>query len=880
MNEQYSAMRSNVSMLGKLLGDTIKDAMGENILEKIETIRKLSKSSRAGNEKHRQQLLSTLQNLSNDELLPVARAFSQFLNLANTAEQFHSISPHGEAANNPEGLGKVFTRLKNHPELNEKVIRAVVKSLSIELVLTAHPTEITRRTLIHMLVEVNNCLKQLDHNDLAEYEHKQIMRRLRQLIAQYWHTDEICKHRPTPVDEARWGFAVVENSLWDGVPRYLRELNEQLENVFGYKLPVENVPVTFTSWMGGDRDGNPNVTADITRRVLLLSRWKAVDLFMRDIQVLVSELSMGECTPELRALAGGGEEEQEPYRRLMKRLRAQLLSTQDWLAAQLRGEHRAAPADLLETNDQLWEPLFACYQSLRACGMMIIASGQLLDTLRRIKCFGIQLVRIDVRQESTRHTEALSEITRYLGLGNYASWSETDKQAFLIRELNSRRPLLPRHWQLSEETTEVLDTCRVIADAPQGSVAAYVISMARTPSDVLAVHLLLKEAGCDYTLPVAPLFETLDDLNNADRVMTELLNIDWYRGIIQGKQMVMIGYSDSAKDAGVMASSWAQYRAQDALIKTCDKAGINLTLFHGRGGSIGRGGAPAHAALLSQPPGSLKGGLRVTEQGEMIRFKYGLPEVAISSLALYTGAILEANLLPPPEPRQEWRALMEELSTVSCDMYRGYVRENPDFVPYFRSATPELELGKLPLGSRPAKRRPSGGVESLRTIPWIFAWTQNRLMLPAWLGAGAALQKAVESGKQDQLETMCRDWPFFSTRIGMLEMVFAKSDLWLTEYYDQRLVEESLWPLGKQLRQQLADDINVVLTISNDDHLMADLPWIAESIALRNVYTDPLNVLQAELLHRSRQQEQPDTRVEQALMVTIAGVAAGMRNTG
>ncbi|WP_406704974.1 phosphoenolpyruvate carboxylase [Sodalis sp.] len=880
MNEQYSAMRSNVSMLGKLLGDTIKDAMGENILEKVETIRKLSKSSRAGNEKHRQQLLSTLQNLSNDELLPVARAFSQFLNLANTAEQFHSISPHGEAANNPEGLGKVFTRLKNHPELNEKAIRAAVESLSIELVLTAHPTEISRRTLIHMLVEVNNCLKQLDHNDLAEYEHKQIMRRLRQLIAQYWHTDEIRKHRPTPVDEARWGFAVVENSLWDGVPRYLRELNEQLEKVFGYKLPVENVPVTFTSWMGGDRDGNPNVTADITRRVLLLSRWKAVDLFMRDIQVLVSELSMGECTPELRALAGGGEEEQEPYRRLMKRLRAQLLSTQDWLAAQLRGEHRAAPPDLLETNDQLWEPLFACYQSLRACGMTIIASGQLLDTLRRIKCFGIQLVRIDVRQESTRHTEALSEITRYLGLGDYASWSETDKQAFLIRELNSRRPLLPRRWQLSEETTEVLDTCRMIADAPQGSVAAYVISMARTPSDVLAVHLLLKEAGCDYTLPVAPLFETLDDLNNADRVMTELLNIDWYRGIIQGKQMVMIGYSDSAKDAGVMAASWAQYRAQDALIKTCDKAGINLTLFHGRGGSIGRGGAPAHAALLSQPPGSLKGGLRVTEQGEMIRFKFGLPEVAISSLALYTGAILEANLLPPPEPRQEWRTLMEELSAVSCDMYRGYVRENPDFVPYFRSATPKLELGKLPLGSRPAKRRPSGGVESLRAIPWIFAWTQNRLILPAWLGAGAALQKAVESGKQDQLETMCRNWPFFSTRIGMLEMVFAKSDLWLAEYYDQRLVEESLWPLGKQLRQQLADDINVVLTISDDDHLMADLPWIAESIALRNVYTDPLNVLQAELLHRSRQQEQPDARVEQALMVTIAGVAAGMRNTG
>ena len=879
MNEQYSAMRSNVSMLGKLLGDTIKDAMGENILDKVETIRKLSKSSRAGNETHRQELLSTLQNLSNDELLPVARAFSQFLNLTNTAEQFHAISPHGEALNNPEGLGKVFARLKNNKDLDDKDIRAAVESLSIELVLTAHPTEIARRTLIHMLVEVNSCLKQLDHNDLADYERKQIMRRLRQLIAQYWHTDEIRRNRPSPVDEAKWGFANVENSLWEGVPQYLRELNEQLEDVFGFSLPVDNVPIRFTSWMGGDRDGNPNVTADITRRVLLLSRWKAADLFLRDIQVLVSELSMTECTPEMRALAGG-DDVQEPYRVVMKRLRAQLIATQNWLTAQVKGEHQLPPDDLLENNEQLWLPLYTCYQSLKACGMNIIASGQLLDTLRRIKCFGIQLVRIDVRQESTRHTEALSEVTRYLGLGDYESWSESDKQAFLIRELNSKRPLLPRHYQLSDETREVLETCRVIADAPQGSIAAYVISMARTPSDVLAVHLLLKEAGCQFTLPVAPLFETLDDLNNADDVMSQLLGIDWYRGIIQGKQMVMIGYSNSAKDAGVMAASWAQYRAQDALIKTCEKAGIALTLFHGRGGSIGRGGAPAHAALLSQPPGSLRGGLRVTEQGEMIRFKFGLPEVAISSLALYTGAILEANLLPPPEPKQEWRKLMDDLSTTSCNMYRGYVRENADFVPYFRSATPEQELGKLPLGSRPAKRRPTGGVESLRAIPWIFAWTQNRLMLPAWLGAGAALQKAIDEGKQDQLECMCRDWPFFSTRIGMLEMVFAKADLWLAEYYDQRLVEEKLWPLGAQLREQLEKDIRVVLTIANDDHLMADLPWIAESIALRNVYTDPLNVLQAELLHRSRQQEQPDPRVEQALMVTIAGVAAGMRNTG
>lgn len=878
MNEQYSAMRSNVSMLGKLLGDTIKEALGENILDRVETIRKLSKSSRAGNDASRQELLTTLQNLSNDELLPVARAFSQFLSLTNTAEQYHSISPHGEAASNPEVMAQLFTRLKNN-NLSDEQIKKAVDDLSIELVLTAHPTEITRRTLIHKLVEVNNCLSQLDHSDLADYERNQIMRRLRQLVAQSWHTDEIRKNRPSPIDEAKWGYAVVENSLWEGVPAFLREFNEQLENSLGYQLPVEAVPVRFTAWMGGDRDGNPNVTADITRHALLLSRWKATDLFLRDIAVLVSELSMTECTPELRALAGG-DDVQEPYRELMKKLRTQLTETQVYLAAKIKGERATRPDNLLVKNEQLWEPLYACYQSLKACGMGIIANGQLLDTLRRVHCFGVPLVRMDVRQESTRHSEALAELTRYLGLGDYESWSEADKQAFLVRELNSKRPLVPRQWEPSAETKEVFDTCRVIAEAPQGSIAAYVISMARTPSDVLAVHLLLKEAGCPYALPVAPLFETLDDLNNAEDVMTQLLSIDWYRGFIQGKQMVMIGYSDSAKDAGVMAASWAQYRAQEALVNVCEKAGVALTLFHGRGGSIGRGGAPAHAALLSQPPGSLKGGLRVTEQGEMIRFKLGLPQVTISSLSLYTNAILEANLLPPPAPKQEWRDLMDELSDVSCDMYRSYVRENKDFVPYFRSATPELELGKLPLGSRPAKRKPNGGVESLRAIPWIFAWTQNRLMLPAWLGAGAALQAAVDEGKQSTLETMCRDWPFFSTRIGMLEMVFAKSDLWLAEYYDQRLVDEKLWPLGKQLRDQLSKDIKVVLTIANDDHLMEDLPWIAESIALRNVYTDPLNVLQAELLHRSRSLPEPDANVEQALMVTIAGVAAGMRNTG
>jgi phosphoenolpyruvate carboxylase len=316
------------------------------------------------------------------------------------------------------------------------------------------------------------------------------------------------------------------------------------------------------------------------------------------------------------------------------------------------------------------------------------------------------------------------------------------------------------------------------------------------------------------------------------------------------------------------------------LIDVCHQQGIMLTLFHGRGGTIGRGGAPAQAALFSQPPGSLQGGLRVTEQGEMIRFKLGLPKVAISTFVHYFDAILEANLLPPPVPKDEWRVVMDKLSAISCEEYQGIVRGNPDFIPYFYQATPEAELAKLPLGSRPAKRRPNGGVESLRAIPWIFGWSQNRLMLPAWLGAGKSLREFISQEGIAVLETMYSDWPFFKTRISMLEMVFAKADTRISEYYDQRLVEEHLLPLGEYLRSQLREDIKTVLEIAHDKSLMETLPEVAKSVAVRNVYTDPLNLLQVELLYRSRALESPSSVLEQAMMVTISGIAAGTRNTG
>lgn len=873
-----SLMHNNIKLLGDLLGKTISEAKGQDMVDLIETIRRLSKASHSGDIDAHKSLVKTLQNLKDEEFLPVARSFNQFLNLTNTAEQYNSVSPHAQGAENPVNFPEIYDKLKAANLSDNEIIEAI-ENISIDLVLTAHPTEINRRSLINNLNQVDHCLSLLDHDDLANYQKVQILKRLKQLVAQYWYTDEIRQKRPTPNEEAKWGYEVVENSLWAAVPAYLRELDEQIKNTIGYSFPVDARPIHFSSWMGGDRDGNPNVTAKITKDVLLDSRKRAVKLFLSDIEVLVKELSMATCTAEFRDYINDYEVG-EPYRELAKRLRSRLKATNTYLDALIEGKHPDLSDDIILHDNQLWEPLYECYKSLVACKMEIIANDKLLDTLRRIRCFGLTLTQLDIRQESTIHTETLGEITRYLGLGDYETWSEEDKQAFLLKELNSRRPLIPNNWEPSPQTKEVLDTCKVIAETPAGIIPTYVISMTRTPSDILAVYLLLKEVECPYTLPVTPLFETLNDLNNANDIMQQLFNINWYKGIIENKQMIMIGYSDSAKDAGSLAAGWAQYRAQEALIKTCQDAGIALTLFHGRGGTVGRGGGPAKVALFSQPPGSLKDGLRVTEQGEMIRFKLGLPDLAIKTLSLYTDAILEANLLPPPAPKQEWRDLMDDLSAISRDSYQGLVHHNPDFIPYFYQATPEAELARLPLGSRPAKRRPNGGVESLRAIPWIFGWTQNRLMLPAWLGAGEALQQAIDNGKIETLKTMYKDWPFFGTRISMLEMVFAKADSRMSQYYDERLVEEKLLNIGKKLRVQLGSDIKTILRISQDEYLMEGLPEVAENISMRNIYTNPLNLLQVELLHRTRKDETHSSELELALMITISGIAAGMRNTG
>lgn len=868
-------LREDVHVLGELLGETIRQQHGDAFLQKIEDIRHSAKADRRG---PGEQLSSTLADLAEEDLLPVARAFNQFLNLANMAEQYQLIRRRD--ADQPEPfeaqvLPELLGRLKQAGHSNDALARQLAK-LDIQLVLTAHPTEVARRTLIQKYDAIAGQLAAQDHRDLTSAERQQVRERLRRLIAEAWHTEEIRRTRPTPVDEAKWGFAVIEHSLWHAIPSHLRKVDKALLEATGLRLPLEAAPIRFASWMGGDRDGNPNVTAAVTREVLLLARWMAADLFLRDIDALAAELSMQQANDALRKQVG---DSAEPYRAVLKQLRDRLRATRAWAHSALTS-NQPAGADVLVDNRELIAPLELCYQSLHECGMGVIAEGPLLDCLRRAVTFGLFLGRLDVRQDAARHRDALTEITDYLGLGRYADWDEEQRIAFLQAELKNRRPLLPAHFKPQADTAEVLATCREVAAAPAASLGSYVISMAGAASDVLAVQLLLKEAGLTRPMRVVPLFETLADLDNAGPVMQRLLGLPGYRAGLRGPQEVMIGYSDSAKDAGTTAAAWAQYRAQENLVRICAEHQVELLLFHGRGGTVGRGGGPAHAAILSQPPGSVAGRFRTTEQGEMIRFKFGLPGIAEQNLNLYLAAVLEATLLPPPPPQPAWREVMDQLAADGVQAYRSVVRENTDFVEYFRQSTPEQELGRLPLGSRPAKRR-AGGIESLRAIPWIFGWTQTRLMLPAWLGWETALTNALARGQGELLAQMREQWPFFRTRIDMLEMVLAKADAQIAEAYDERLVQPHLRPLGAHLRDLLSQSCQVVLGLTGQPVLLAHSPETLEFISLRNTYLDPLHRLQAELLARSRSREAAlDSPLEQALLVTVAGIAAGLRNTG
>jgi phosphoenolpyruvate carboxylase len=887
--DPHKPLRQDVRLLGELLGDTLRERGGEHFFHTVEQVRHLAKATHTG-ERPLTDLAQLLGSLPVESAIPLARAFTHFLNLANVAEQHHRIRRRRAYQRDPESAPQrgsceeTFARLIASGTTRDELYDAVC-SLHIELVLTSHPTEVSRRTMIHKYNRIARLLAANDRPDLTFPERDDVSAALRREIEASWDTDEVRHERPTPLDEVRSGLIVFEQSLWHAVPQFLREADRALLAAAGRTLPLGATPVTFGSWIGGDRDGNPNVTPGVTIKACLLSRWMAADLYLKEVESLRDELSMSSASAAVRARTGNA---REPYRELLRGVRARLRATRTWIEDALRSERATpAPQDVYLEAEALAEPLRLCYDSLIEHGNGRIAAGRLADLLRRVAVFGVVLARLDVRQDAKRHAEAIDAITRALGIGSYANWSEERRLEFLVAELDSTRPLAPRAFEADPAVRDVLGTFEAIADIHPESLGAYVITMTQQASDVLLVHLLQRDGGVAHPLRVVPLFETAADLERAPAVLDRLLGIEAYRARINGRQEVMVGYSDSTKDVGRLAAAWELYRAQEAIVETCRRHGVAVTLFHGRGGTVGRGGGPTYVAIKAQPPGSVDSTLRVTEQGEMIQALFGLPEIATRTMAVYTSATLDSWLVPGEQPRAQWRSCLQQLADDAAAVYRAYVRERPEFIDYFLAATPLSELDEVNIGSRPARRTPAAGAQSsaghgiaaLRAIPWQFAWTQTRLILGAWLGVEDALEHAFARGQQRLLREMYRDWSHFRSLMDLFEMVLAKTDGRIAAEYERRLVPGHLQPIGAELRERLPRAIAAVLRVTGHRVLLEENPVLRRSIEVRNPYVDPINLVQIELIHRLRSGAD-DERLHHAFKVTVNGIAAGMRNTG
>ncbi|NUO47929.1 MAG: phosphoenolpyruvate carboxylase [Polyangiaceae bacterium] len=860
-------LRDDVRYVGDRLGDTLRASAGPWLYELVEEVRRLAKGARAGNAEAASALRDLLGKLDTDRAHPLARAFAHFLALANVAESRHRARSHGSSV---ALLTESLNRIRAAGATSDAIFEAACRQ-PIELVLTAHPTQASRRTALSKYERIARALARREHGDASVDEE------IRREIASIWHTDDLRRLRPTPVDEARTELALFERVLWDAVPAFLRDWDTALHAVTGRRMPWDLAPIRFGSWMGGDRDGNPNVTPEITRRVCLMMRWQAADLYGRELAKLHDELSIGTATDEVRELAGRAH---EPYRKLIRDLENRVADTRKACEDALTDDGRRLDPAALLTTDELVTTLGAMMRSLSSVGLEIVARGRLTDLLRRASAFGVTLAPLDIRQHADVHTAALDAVTRALDLGSYGSWKEEERTRFLLAELESKRPLFPRELPNDPALTDVITTLRLCAGQPRGSLGAYVISGTRAVSDVLAVYLFQREAGLSPPLRVVPLFETLADLQAAPAITGRLLDQEAFRRRVGDSVEVMIGYSDSGKDAGRVASAFALFEAQEQLVEVARRHEVALTLFHGRGGTIGRGGGPIALSIRSQPAGSVANGLRVTVQGESIDAAFGLPEIARQTFELYVTSTLESSLCPPPAPRPEHRAMMREMAARSAKSYRA-VLEDPRFYPYFQASTPERELGLLNIGSRPAKRSPKGGLGSLRAIPWHFAWTQNRLLLPSWLGAHEALEPR-EPKDEKLLREMLEEWPFFAALVDLLEMVLGKGDLPTASHYDDVLVPADLKPMGRMLMSMFRRTETALSTLRGHRVLLEENPVLRFSIDVRNPYLYPLSLLQVELLRRLRADGAAphDERVADALLVTVHGIAAGMRNTG
>ena len=881
-------LREDIRFLGTFLGKVIKDQEGEAFFKIVERLRLLSKNTLLDKQKSKVflKISKEIKKLSPELTFKITRAFLHILNLMNLAESLDASRKLNEH-NNPYFKNKnqnlfiedIIEGLFKNKNISNSKIYEQAKNLDIGIVLTAHPTEVKRRTLIQKYANLIDLMEQ--RHLYKKYPSKvvEIDRKLYTEITIIWKTDELKRSKPSPLDEARWGLAVIEDSLWDTIPKVYKRLNDIFRKNLNKDLPRGFNPIQFGSWMGGDRDGNPNVTAEVTKKVILFSRWQAAKLYEKELTKLIQDLSMKECSSKIKKITG---KTFEPYRVYLRPIRDKIRSTYQIIENHLNNHEPLKEDKLLQDKNEILKPLRDIRESLNSNNSQHIANSDLLDLIRRVRCFGINLARLDIRQESSRHEQLLNEILKKKFKINFSNLNEQKKISLLNNLIKQKKYFLDKLIIRNKENKEVWDTFKQISKEPAQCLGAYVISMTSKASDILAVYFLQKQAQTKELLRVVPLFETLDDLKNAKSVMENLFKLPWYRKLIKNQQEVMIGYSDSSKDAGKLSASWHQYKLQEELRDLAKKYKIDLVFFHGRGGSAGRGGGPIQATLKSQPSNTVNGKIRITDQGEVIQQKYGYKPLAEYNLCSYIGAVMDASLNPPPRSKKNWRNLIEKMSEISTSAYRKNLNQSEDFIRYFKTVTPHKSLGKLAIGSRPTKRKNVDNIQSLRAIPWVFAWTQIRLMLPAWLGTTEALRYGSIKKYSKTLTDMEKNWPYFVSTMDILDMVISKVDPEISIIYENNLADNALKRIGKKLRFQFDALVKLHNKITPKE-VIKERKEFRKALFIRNNYTEMLNILQANIMNKinNRKYKKQDKKfLNDALMTSIAGISAAMKNTG
>ena len=913
MNDHTTPLRQDIRVLGEMLGNILVHHGGEELLNKVESIRKLTKDLRNQPDASTyEKLKEEINNLKPPMRSQVIRAFSIYFHLVNIAEQNHRIrrrreyqlrEDHGAQ---PFSLESAVKNLKAN-DFSKDVIQDVLNQLSLELIITAHPTEATKRTVLEIQKRIAKILKQLDHPQLTKSEREELQDSLQNEVTVLWQTDELRERKPTVMDEVRNGLYYFDQTLFDVLPDVHQELEARLDESY----PDEDwfVPnfLRFGSWIGGDRDGNPNVTPEITwqtlqkQRGLILEKYEVVliELMKRFSHSTAQVTVTDELTDSVQKGEGfiGADKkwrvEKEIYRRKFAVILERLRKVGESEIGYEHSEELLEDLKQIQTSAATHQPSHRELKKLR-------------KLIRQVELFGFHLATLDIRNHSGEHESAVAELLKKVGIeSDYSERSEREKLHILQQVLKDPRPISLLNEDYSEATREMLNVFEMIRNAHkefgERSIEVYLISMTESASDMLEVLVLAKEAGIyrlhadgtvESNINVAPLLETVDDLVAGPEILKTLFEMDVYSkhlGKRGNHQEIMLGYSDGSKDGGTLTANWRLYKAQQEIHEMAREYNVGLKFFHGRGGSLGRGGGTLNRSLLSQPEETLGDGVKITEQGEVLSSRYLLRDIAYRSLEQGASTLLEgaANVSQESEQaynrEQAWEKTMEEISDVALEKYQSLVFGDQDFLTYFNEATPLQELSELNIGSRPMKRKDSSKFENLRAIPWVFAWTQSRQLLPAWFASGSGLASYADKGSEqlEQLQHMYNNWPFFRSTINNLQMALTKADIQTAKEYTALVNDEAI---GKRIFQTIVEEYDrtkdILLKITGDEELLDHQPTIKESVRLRNPYVDPMNFLQVELIKELRQSEDKNDELLTEVLLTISGIAAGLRNTG